>query len=133
MAKYVELKNGAVFGPGVVNPFGEYFIGETYLNSLVQSPDNTISVGTVDFEPGSRNNWHIHHDGYQMLLVTGGEGWYQEAGQPKQSLQKGDVIVTKDGVKHWHGAKADSWFEHVAITSGTPEWLEPVSDETYLG
>lgn len=131
MAKFDELKNGGIFGKGILNPYSKFFIGDTFLNGLTQSPDERISVGTVTFEPGSRNNWHIHHDGYQILLVTDGEGWYQEEGKPAQSLKQGDVVVTKDGVKHWHGAKADSWFEHIAITAGTPEWLEPVSDEEY--
>jgi quercetin dioxygenase-like cupin family protein len=64
-------------------------------------------------------------------LVTGGEGWYQEEGKPAQALKAGDVIVTHDGVKHWHGASQDSWFAHIAITAGKPEWLEPVTDEQY--
>jgi quercetin dioxygenase-like cupin family protein len=67
----------------------------------------------------------------QVLLVTGGEGWYQQEGEPAQLLKAGDVIVTQDGVKHWHGATKDSWFEHIAITADTPEWSEPVDDETY--
>ncbi|KIU21275.1 Cupin domain protein [Weissella cibaria] len=108
-----------------------FLSGDTYLTNLVTSPDEKIGIGSVSFEPGSRNNWHIHHDGYQILLVTAGEGWYQEEGQPAQSLSKGDTIVTRDGVKHWHGAKKDSWFEHIAITAGTPEWLEPVSAADY--
>jgi hypothetical protein len=66
-------------------------------------------------------------------LVTGGEGWYQEDGKPAQALKPGDVIVTHDGVKHWHGAAKDSWFEHIAITAGKPEWLESVSEELYEG
>lgn len=90
-----------------------------------------VGVGNVTFEPGCRNNWHIHHDGYQLLLVTGGMGLYQEEGKPARLLQPGDVVVTHDGVKHWHGATDDSWFSHVAITAGTPEWLEAVSDEQY--
>lgn len=91
-----------------------------------------FSIGNVTFEPGTRNNWHIHHDGYQILLVTGGEGWYQEAGKDAQVLKPGDVVVTHDGIKHWHGATKDSWLSHIAITAGTPEWLEPVSDEQYM-
>ncbi|GEO65691.1 hypothetical protein FD37_GL000862 [Levilactobacillus spicheri DSM 15429] len=63
--------------------------------------------------------------------MTGGEGWYQEAGHPTQRLHPGDVVFTHDGVKHWHGATKDSWFSHIAITAGTPEWLEPVSDADY--
>lgn len=127
MAKFPEIKTGTIFSAGVLNPYGEFFVGDTYLTNLVTSPDEKIGIGSVSFEPGSRNNWHIHHDGYQILLVTAGEGWYQEEGQPAQSLTKGDTIVTCDGVKHWHGAKKDSW----AITAGTPEWLEPVSDADY--
>lgn len=131
MAKYEELKNGAIFGTGVKNPYGQFFMGETFLNSLAQSPDRSVSVGTVDFEPGSRNNWHIHTDGYQILLVTGGEGWYQEFGKSAQSLQAGDVVITDKGIKHWHGAKSDSWFEHIAVTAGNTEWFEAVEDAAY--
>jgi quercetin dioxygenase-like cupin family protein len=75
-------------------------------------------------EPSLCFHWHVHRDGYQVLLVTGGEGWYQEEGEEAQFLKAGHVIVTHDGVKHWHGATKDSWFSHVAITAGTPEWLE---------
>lgn len=131
MANYSELKNGQIFKAGVPNPYGKYFIGKTYLTSLPQSPDGNVGIGVVTFEPGARNNWHIHHNGYQILLVTGGEGWYQEEGKLACPLKKGDTVVTKDGIKHWHGAKKDCWFEHIAITTGTPEWLEPVNDETY--
>lgn len=125
------MKNESIFGVGMPNPYGDFFIGPTYLKNLVNDPNVNVEVGNVTFEPGSRNNWHIHHNGYQILLVTSGEGWYQEFGQPAQLLKKGDVIVTHDGVKHWHGATKNGWFEHVAITAGTPEWLEPVDDELY--
>ncbi|GAP00319.1 cupin domain-containing protein [Fructobacillus ficulneus] len=131
MAKFDELAQGGIFGEGVENPYGQFFLGQTYLNQLTMTPDDQVGVGTVRFEPGARNNWHIHHDGYQILLVTDGQGWYQEEGKPAQALKAGDVVVTKEGVKHWHGAQADSWFEHIALTAGTPEWLEPVDDETY--
>lgn len=132
MAKFEEVKNGVIFPSGEKNDaFAPYFVGQSYLKTLVADPSLNVGVGNVTFEPGCRNNWHIHHDGFQILLVTGGEGWYQEAGKEAQFLQAGDVIVTRDGVKHWHGATEDSWFEHLAITSGRPEWLEPVSDEHY--
>lgn len=132
MAKNEDVKNGIIFPVGKPNvEYGKYFVGQSYLQGLVGEPDVNVNVGNVTFEPGCRNNWHIHHDGYQILLVTGGEGWYQEAGKPAQLLHPGDVIVTHDGVKHWHGATKDSWFEHIAITAGTPEWLEPVSDSEY--
>lgn len=98
---------------------------------MVADPAVNVGVGNVTFEPGCRNNWHIHHDGFQILLVTGGEGLYQEDGQPARLLKPGDVVVTHDGVKHWHGATKDSWFSHIAITAGTPEWLEAVSDTDY--
>lgn len=132
MAKFEEVKEGIIFPLGEKNDaFAQYFIGQSYLQGLVADDAVNVGVGNVTFEPGCRNNWHIHHDGYQILLVTGGEGWYQEEGKDAQFLTAGDVIVTHDGVKHWHGATADSWFSHIAITAGTPEWLEPVSDEIY--
>ncbi|MBM7651135.1 cupin domain-containing protein [Neobacillus cucumis] len=131
MAKHEEVKNGVIFPAGEKNPFSQFFVGQSYLQGLVADPEVNVGVGNVTFEPGCRNNWHIHHDGFQILLVTGGEGWYQEEGKPAQFLKAGDVIVTHDGVKHWHGAAKDSWFVHIAITAGRPEWLEPVSDEEY--
>lgn len=132
MAKHEEVKNGVIFPIGEKNDaYAHYFIGQSYLQSLVADPVINVGVANVTFEPGGRNNWHIHRDGYQLLLVTGGEGWYQEEGKAAQRLKAGDVIITYDGVKHWHGATKDSWFEHVAITAGTPEWLEPVTDEWY--
>lgn len=132
MAKHDELKNGGVFPIGEKNEaYAQYFVGQSYLQGLVADPEVEVGVGNVTFEPGCRNNWHIHRDGYQILLVTGGEGWYQEEGKEAQRLKSGDVIVTHDGVKHWHGATKDSWFSHVAITAGKPEWLESVSDEWY--
>lgn len=133
MAKNEDLKTNGVFPVGDKNDaYAQYFIGQSYLNSLVSPEDNIdFGVGNVTFEPGCRNDWHIHHDGFQILLVTGGEGWYQEWGKPAQLLKQGDVVVIKEDVKHWHGATKDSWFSHVAITKGTSEWLEKVTDEEY--
>jgi len=132
MAKHEEIKQGVIFPIGEKNEaFAEYFIGQSYLQTLIADSKLPVGVANVTFEPGCRNNWHIHHDGFQLLLVTGGEGWYQEEGKEAQRLKAGDVITTYDGVKHWHGATTDSWFEHIAITAGTPEWLEPVSSEWY--
>ncbi|CAJ1229495.1 cupin domain-containing protein [Lactiplantibacillus xiangfangensis] len=126
-----EAKSG-VFGLGEKNvAYQKYFIGQSYLNSLAGGDDIDVNVANVTFEPGCRNNWHIHHDGYQILLVTGGEGWYQEAGKPARLLHAGDAVTIHEGVKHWHGATKDSWFSHVAITKGTSEWCEPVDDEAY--
>lgn len=132
MSKNEEIKNDSIFPIGKKNDdFAQYFIGQSYLEMLVADPEISVNVGNVTFEPGCRNNWHIHHDGYQLLLVTGGEGWYQEDGKEAQHLKSGDVIVIKDGVKHWHGATKDSWFTHIAITAGSSEWLEEVTDEVY--
>lgn len=103
-----EVKN-ELFGFGAPNTaYQQFFVGNSYLKSLVGEKDINVSVGQVSFEPGCRNNWYIHHDGYQLLLVTAGEGWYQEAGLPAQRLHPGDVVVTHDGVKHWHGATKNS-------------------------
>ena len=127
-----EVKNN-LFGLGKLNTqYADVFVGNSYLNSLV-SKDNNIDVGVsnVNFEPGCRNNWHIHHNGFQILLVTAGEGWYQEEGKPAQLLNPGDVVAIHEGVKHWHGAMKDSWSSHIAITKGESEWCEPVSDEQY--
>lgn len=88
-------------------------------------------MGNVSFEPACRNNWHVHLDGFQILLVTAGQGWYQEEGKTAQLLKVGDVIVTDKMVRHWHGATKDSWFSHIAITSGASEFYEAVTDEEY--
>jgi quercetin dioxygenase-like cupin family protein len=127
-----EVKND-IFGFGEPNTMaGQYFTGDSFLKSLVPSDDDIdFSVATVNFAPSVRNNWHRHHDGYQIILVTSGEGWGQIEGQPARSLHPGDVMVFHNDVKHWHGAKKDSWFTHIAITKGTAEWLEAVSDEEY--
>lgn len=127
-----EVKNNQ-FGFGKLNTqYADVFIGNSYLNSLVSKDDNIdVGVSSVNFEPGCRNNWHIHHNGFQILLVTAGEGWYQEEGKPAQLLKPGDVVAIHEGVKHWHGATKDSWFSHIAITKSESEWCEPVSDEEY--
>ncbi|MEX2784656.1 cupin domain-containing protein [Streptococcus sp. H49] len=132
MAKFEELKDGSVFPVGDKNTaYANVFTGQSYLQMLTQAPDGSFGVGNVTFEPGCRNNWHAHVGGYQILLVTGGEGLYQEEGQPAQLLKTGDVVLTEDGIKHWHGATKDAWFSHVAITAGQAEWFEAVDDQQY--
>ena len=132
MALNEEYKQQSIFPIGEANDaYADYFIGQSYLAGLVSDPEIPVGVGNVSFEPACRNNWHIHREGYQILLITQGEGWYQEEEKPAQSLKPGDVIVTHKDVKHWHGAKSNQTFSHIAITAGTPEWLEPVSDEQY--
>ncbi|KIX90263.1 LytTR family transcriptional regulator [Staphylococcus microti] len=129
--KHEEVRNAPLFRLGEDNPYGDKFTGQSYLAMLAQAPDDSVSVGNVTFEPGCRNNWHVHLDGYQILLVTGGEGLYQEEGKPARLLKAGDVLVTDKGIKHWHGATKDAWFSHVAMTAGASEFYEPVSDEVY--
>ena len=97
-----------------------------------------VTIGNVTFEPGCRNHWHVHRaesGGGQILLVTGGRGWYQEEGRPARALKEGDVVNIPANVKHWHGAAADSWFAHLAVevpaVNGSNEWCEPVGDEEY--
>ena len=127
------------FGLGNPNDaFSQYFSGKSYLNPLVDMDKVKLGVFNVTFEPGCRNNWHIHHaksGGGQVLICVDGEGWYQEEGKPAQSLKVGDVVSIPANVKHWHGAKKDSWFSHIAIEvpgeETSNEWCEPVSDEDY--
>lgn len=126
----------SVFEKGELNPFGQFFVGQSYLKMLTNL--NGVGVANVTFEPGCRNNWHVHHaakGGGQILLCTAGRGWYQEWGKEAQELLPGSVVAIPTGVKHWHGAAADSWFSHVAIEvpgeDCSNDWLEPVSDEEY--
>lgn len=113
--------------------FAQYFKGQSYLNMLASNQG--VGVANVTFEPGCRNNWHIHHKGAQILLVTDGRGYYQEWGKEPIELHPGDVVSIPTEVKHWHGAAKDSWFAHIAIEvpaeSASNEWLEEVSDELY--
>lgn len=127
-----------VFGIGKLNDaYAHYFTGKSYLNSLTE-PGVGVHLSNVTFELGCRNNWHIHHakkGGGQILICIAGEGWYQEEGKPAVSLMPGTVITIPANVKHWHGAKADTWFAHIAMAipgeETSTEWLEPVSDEEY--
>lgn len=131
-------EHGGFFGLGNPNTdFAQYFIGNSYLNPLT-NPGKTVFIANVTFEPGCRNNWHIHHatsGGGQILICVDGEGWYQEEGKKAQSLKPGDVVTILAGVKHWHGAKKNSWFSHLAVEcpgeNTSNEWLGSVTDEIY--
>ena len=131
--------HGGMFGIGEPNTaFAQYFIGNSYLKPLTKPGASVVSIANVTFEPGCRHNWHIHHatkGGGQILVCVEGEGWYQEEGKPAQSLQPGDVITIPANVKHWHGAKKDSWFSHLAVEvpgeDTSNEWCEPVTDAEY--
>lgn len=128
--------NLSVFPVGQPNTaYAQYFIGQSYL-----APVSTeqVPVFNVTFEPGCRNNWHIHHaksGGGQMLICVSGRGWYQEWGREARQLHPGDVVNIPAGVKHWHGAASDSWFQHLAVEipgeDARAEWCEPVTEEEY--
>lgn len=134
----IKETHGGVFGMGEPNTaFAKYFIGNSYLKPLTD-PKCGVFIANVTFEPGCRNNWHVHKaaaGGGQILICVDGEGWYQEEGKEAQSLKAGDIVTIPANVKHWHGAKAGSWFSHLAIEvpgENTENiWLEPVGDKQY--
>ena len=138
VSNQAEFEKQNMFGTGEPNTgFAQYFKGESFLNPLTKPEDN-LFLANVTFELGCRNNWHIHHatkGGGQILVCTAGEGWYQEEGKAPVSLTPGTVQVIPPEVKHWHGAKKDSWFSHIAIEvtgeNCSNEWCEPVTDEQY--
>ena len=134
-----DFEKENIFGIGVPNDaFAEYFIGQSYLNPLVDIENSAVFLANVTFEPGCRNNWHVHHaqsGGGQILICGAGEGWNQVEGEDALSLKPGMVVEIPANVKHWHGAKKDSWFSHIAVevpgVETSNEWLEEVSDEYY--
>lgn len=133
-----DFSSGAIFPLGEENDaYARYFTGKSYLRML---STEGVGIASVTFEPGRRNNWHIHRakaGGGQILLCTGGRGWYQEWGKSARELRAGDVVNIPAGVKHWHGAAKDSWFSHLAVEvpgeQTENEWLEPVDDAQYGG
>lgn len=134
-----EFDKANKFGTGNPNDaFAKYFVGNSFLNPLTNPKDTAVFLANVTFEPDCRNNWHIHHaksGGGQLLICTAGEGWYQEEGKDAVELKEGTVITIPPEVKHWHGAKKDSWFSHIAVEVPGEEisnqWCEEVSDEEY--
>ena len=130
-------KNLSVFPMGEPNDaYAQYFSGKSWLKYL---STEQLTMFNVTFEPKCRNNWHIHHakkGGGQILVCVAGRGWYQEWGKEAIEMHPGDVVNIPEGVKHWHGAAKDSWFQHLAIevpgVNCSNEWCEPVSDEDYL-
>lgn len=143
---WAEDTNGedakAAFQREMIFPIGEpnaayarYFTGNSYLAPISREQ---VYISNVTFEPGCRNNWHIHRakkGGGQMLIGVAGRGWYQEEGKPAVEILPGTVIHIPANLKHWHGAAADSWFAHLAFEipgeGSSNEWLEPVNDEAY--
>lgn len=130
-----KISHASVLFPKGAQADPEHFVGAAWAETLVSDAGTfNCMVWNVTFEPGARNNWHRHAGG-QILLVTGGRGYYQEEGKPARELHPGDVVEIRPGVKHWHGAAPDSGFTHLAIgtnlQAGGAEWLEPVSAEEY--
>ncbi len=129
-------ENEMIFPIGSPNDaFAKYFIGQSYLAPL---STKQLGVFNVTFEPGCRNNWHVHHaknGGGQILICVAGKGFYQEWEKPARELYPGDVVNIPAGVKHWHGAAPDSWFSHLALEvpgeETSNQWLEEVDDVTY--
>ncbi len=125
-----------IFPIGAPNDaYAQYFIGQSYLAPVSAKQ---VFIANVTFEPGCRNNWHIHNadkGGGQILICVAGRGYYQEWGKEAIEMKPGDVINIPTGVKHWHGAAPDSWFSHLAVEvpaeNGSNEWLEPVDDSQY--
>lgn len=136
MSEKNEFAEKLIFPMGGENTaYADYFVGKSYLDML---STQQVVIGNVTFEPGCRNNWHIHHakkGGGQILLVTAGRGYYQEWGKEPRELHPGDVVNIPPEVKHWHGAAPDCWFSHIAIEVPGEEtanqWCEPVTDEEY--
>lgn len=133
-----DINHGGIFGLGKENKaYEKYFVGKSYLK-LLSNPGDPIAISNVTFEPGCRNNWHKHNakkGGGQVLICVDGYGYYQEEGKEAINLKPGDIVEIKPGVKHWHGARKDSWFSHLAFEipgeETSNEWLEKVSDEEY--
>ncbi len=134
-----EFNKVNIFGKGQDNVnFAQYFTGASFLNPLTEFGKSLVFLANVTFEPGCRNNWHIHHatkGGGQILICTAGEGWYQEESKEAVSLVPGTVITIPANVKHWHGAKCDSWFSHISVEvpgeETSNEWCDPVTDSEY--
>ncbi len=130
-----KYQNTIFFPIGKENPYGKFFVGQSYLAPL---STEQVPVYNVTFEPGCRNNWHIHRaesGGGQMLICVGGCGYYQEWGKEPVELTPGTIVNIPANVKHWHGAAPGSWFSHLALEipgeDASTEWCEPVSNEEY--
>jgi len=140
--KTSDLNEKDKYAKTIMFPIGEkndaykqYFIGQSYIAPISTTQ---VKMFNVTFEPKCRNNWHIHkakEGGGQILIATGGRGYYQEWEKDPIEMKPGDVINIKANVKHWHGAAPDSWFSHIAVevdgTEAENIWLEPVADEQY--
>lgn len=126
-----------IFPIGAPNDgFARYFSGQSFLAPV---SGKQVGIFNVTFEPGCRNNWHIHqaqNGGGQILICVAGRGYYQAWGEESVQMHPGDVVNIPAGVKHWHGAAPDSWFSHLAVevpgTEISNQWLEEVTQEAYM-
>ena len=132
-----KIKTDSIFEKGhkAEGNYGKNFTGQVWLKTLVEQNDEwNCTIGNVTFEPGCLNNWHKHPGG-QILLVTGGRGWFQKWSKEAREIYPGDVVKIPANTKHWHGAAKDCWLTHLYVTTninkGPTEWMEPVSEETY--
>lgn len=132
-----DMEHGEIFPQGDPMPsqYSKYFSGAAWLKMLVPGGNQwNCPIGNVTFAPGCRNNWHKHPGG-QILLVTGGRGWYQELEKPAQELHAGDVVTIPPNTQHWHGAAKNSWFSHLSVETnaeaGSAVWMEKSSQEEY--
>lgn len=131
------MENPSAFPMGEPNDgFAQYFVGQSYLAPVLETPQ--IAIHNVTFEPGCRNNWHIHHNAAQVLIAVGGRGYYQIEGQEPKELKAGQAVCIPADTKHWHGAAPGESCSHLAfmVPAGDPasmsnEWLEPVDAEAY--
>ena len=136
-----EFDRANMFGAGQPNnDYSQYFTGASFLSPMVlPNEEMPLFISNVTFEPGCRNCWHIHTSdgpgGQQILICTAGEGWYVEEGKTPVELKEGVTVVIPANVRHWHGAKKDSWFSHISIAAPGVHtdtvWLDPVTDEEY--
>ncbi|MBO8416102.1 MAG: cupin domain-containing protein [Proteobacteria bacterium] len=133
--QYKTAPIDTVYGQGVINPYGKFFTGTSYLQPLVGTDLGVVfNASNVTFEPCTRTYWHSHSNG-QVLFVVAGEGRHQIRGQQVEIIKTGDVVIVPPGVEHWHGGGPDTWMSHVAFApvpeNNTPTWLDPVTDEEY--
>ena len=140
----LNMKNETIFpqifpqGDRLPEEFSRYFTGQAYLASISNNEALGTHISNVTFEPGCRNNWHIHHaesGGGQILVCIAGRGYYQEEGKEAVEMKPGDCINIPAEVKHWHGAAPTEWFSHLAVEvpgeETSNEWCEPVTDDVY--
>jgi quercetin dioxygenase-like cupin family protein len=109
-------------------------VSETFTGTVLRDPvlsgDGAPVVNSVTFPPASRTNWHAHSDG-QILIVTSGRGRAGTRSGQREVLEPGDVVWFAPGEDHWHGAGPDTVMTHIAISLGTTDWADRVSDTDY--